>query len=40
MTKAFVGRESVHFLGHIMDKDGLHVDPDKVAAIKDMPAPW
>jgi hypothetical protein len=23
--KAFIGRPDVHFLGHIIDKDGLHI---------------
>jgi hypothetical protein len=37
--KAFVGRESIHLLGHIVDKHGLHVDMTKVDAMSKMPAP-
>nr|GFA68244.1 putative reverse transcriptase domain-containing protein [Tanacetum cinerariifolium] len=31
--------ESVHFLGHVIDSDGVHVDPAKVEAIRNWPAP-
>ena len=37
--KAFFGRKEVKFLGHIAGEDGLKVDPEKVEAIKKMPAP-
>jgi hypothetical protein len=37
--KAFIARPSVHFLGHIMDKDGLHVNPEKTRALSAMPPP-
>ena len=30
---------SVHFLGHVINKDGISVDPQKVAAIVDWPRP-
>ncbi|KAJ0557161.1 putative nucleotidyltransferase, Ribonuclease H [Helianthus annuus] len=29
----------VHFLGHVVNKDGIHVDPSKVDSIKNWPAP-
>nr|GEW14509.1 putative reverse transcriptase domain-containing protein [Tanacetum cinerariifolium] len=31
--------ESVHFLGHMIDSDGVHVDPAKVEAIRNWSAP-
>ena len=31
--------EEVHFLGHIISKDGTSVDPAKVASIEDWPRP-
>ncbi|KAJ0600345.1 putative nucleotidyltransferase, Ribonuclease H [Helianthus annuus] len=34
----FLIRE-VHFLGHVVNKDGIHVDPSKVDSIKNWPAP-
>jgi len=32
-------KDSVHFLGHIVGKDGMKIDPRKVQAIKDMKPP-
>lgn len=32
-------RERLTYLGYVVDKDGLHVDPDKVAAIMNLPVP-
>ena len=29
----------VHFLGHVVNKDGIYVDPSKVDSIKNWPAP-
>ncbi|KAJ0914905.1 putative nucleotidyltransferase, Ribonuclease H [Helianthus annuus] len=29
----------VHFLGHVVNKDGIHVDPAKIDSIKDWPTP-
>ena len=37
--KAFVGQPRICFLGHYLDKDGLHVDPAKVEAINAMAPP-
>ena len=32
-------QNSIRFLGHLIDKDGIHPDPDKVAAISEMEPP-
>nr|GEX92957.1 hypothetical protein [Tanacetum cinerariifolium] len=32
-SKSYFWLESVHFLGHVIDSDGVHVDPAKVEAI-------
>ena len=37
--KAHVGQPRICFLGHYLDKDGLHVDPAKVEAINAMEPP-
>eukprot|EP00731_Ephydatia_muelleri_P004100 Em0002g276a len=37
--KCSFGQESLKFLGHVIDKEGIRPDPDKTAAIWDMPAP-
>ena len=37
--KAEIGVTKIAFLGHYADKDGLHVDPDKVKAVNEMPSP-
>ncbi|GJT43156.1 putative reverse transcriptase domain-containing protein [Tanacetum coccineum] len=31
--------DSVHFLGHVIDRSGVHVDPTKIKAIKNWAAP-
>nr|GFD37005.1 putative reverse transcriptase domain-containing protein [Tanacetum cinerariifolium] len=31
--------DSVQFLGHIIDSRGVHVDPAKIEAVKNWPAP-
>ena len=38
MKKCEFFRESVTFLGHIIDREGVRVMPDKIQAIKDWPA--
>ncbi|XGW13384.1 hypothetical protein V3C99_000035, partial [Haemonchus contortus] len=37
--KCHLLRRKVSFLGHIVDEEGVHMDPDKVSAIRDYPAP-
>lgn len=37
--KTRFARNSVKFLGHVIVPGGIHMDPGKVAAIKDMTAP-
>jgi hypothetical protein len=37
--KIQLNKTEVRYLGHIVSKDGLRPDPEKVAAIKDMPDP-
>lgn len=39
LSKCAFACEAVKCLGHIVDEAGLHVDPDKVTAIKSIPAP-
>lgn len=38
-SKCFLAFPSVQVLGHVLDKDGIHPNPDKVKAILQMPAP-
>ena len=37
--KCEIGADRVAFVGHYMDKDGLHIDPDKTKAVREMPHP-
>lgn len=37
--KCQICRESLKFLGYVVDESGLHVDPDKVKSIVDIPTP-
>lgn len=37
--KAQICRPELRYLGYVIDRDGLHVDPDKVKAILDFPQP-
>ena len=39
LVKCDFGRSHVHYLGHIVSGEGIEVDPAKVKAVKDMPAP-
>ena len=36
--KCKFARNQVPFLGHIIDGDGIHADPEKVTAITDIPS--
>lgn len=38
-SKCSFFQESVEFLGHIVDKDGLRMDPSKLKAIEEWPSP-
>ena len=38
-TKCVFSVQSVKFLGHVIDSRGIRADPDKIAAIKEMPTP-
>ena len=31
--------EEVHFLGHVVNSEGIHVDPGKIEAVKNWKAP-
>lgn len=37
--KCKFGKESIKYLGHIVDANGVHTDPEKVAAMREMPSP-
>ncbi|OAF70865.1 hypothetical protein A3Q56_01372 [Intoshia linei] len=37
--KTFVSQEKINILGHIVDKDGINIDPNKVKAIGNIAAP-
>lgn len=39
LSKRSFFRPEVHFLGHVIDKDGIHVDPAKVQTVKDWHVP-
>ena len=38
-TKCFFGLKQVKLLGYILNGDGIHTDPDKVQAIREMSPP-
>ena len=38
-SKCAFFRTSVKFLGHIVSKDGVHTDPEKIKAVREWPAP-
>ena len=38
-SKCKIGLTQITYLGHVVDADGVRADPDRVAAIADMPAP-
>jgi len=37
--KCIFWMEKVHFLGHVISKEGISVDPTKIAAVVDWPRP-
>ena len=37
--KCLFGQDSLKFLGHVVNQNGISADPDKVTAIKQMEAP-
>ncbi|KAK7096429.1 hypothetical protein V1264_005727 [Littorina saxatilis] len=37
--KCQFSKETIKFLGHVVSRDGIAIDPDKVAAIKNFPRP-
>ena len=39
LRKAHIGKERVGMIGHYLDKDGLHVDPEKCKAVAELPIP-
>jgi hypothetical protein len=39
LSKCHFGMKKIKYLGHILDQDGVHVDPSYVTAVKDMPYP-
>jgi hypothetical protein len=39
MSKCSFYQRQIHYLGHIISKEGIVVDPEKVQAIREWPAP-
>jgi len=39
LSKCEFARTQVKYLGHVLDPNGIHVDPDKVEGVQSMPAP-
>lgn len=39
MSKCAFFEEKIHYLGHILSKEGIAVDPDKIKAIVEWPIP-
>ena len=39
LSKCEFARTRVRYLGHILDDAGIHMDPEKVSAVKNMPSP-
>ena len=39
MSKCEFAKTRVRYLGHVLDGNGIHVDPEKVVAVKNMPSP-
>ena len=40
LKKAHIGVTRVGMIGHILDRDGLHPDPEKIKAVLEMPIPF
>ena len=38
-SKCSIGKSSVEYLGHIIDKDGLHPTPEKITVVQMAPKP-
>ena len=39
MDKCSFGMQSIQYLGYIIDREGVHVDPTKIQIIRDWPPP-
>ena len=39
LSKCFFAKEKIVYLGRVISKDGIHIDPDKVKAIVEWPTP-
>jgi hypothetical protein len=39
LSKCEFAKTRVRYLGHVLDGNGIHVDPGKVVAVKNMPSP-
>ena len=39
LSKCSFYQKQIHYLGHIISKEGIAVDPEKVQAIQEWPAP-
>ena len=39
MSKCEFGMKEMLYLGHVINAEGLHVDMEKIRAIRDWPAP-
>ena len=38
-TKCFFVQKKIKYLGHVLSRDGVHVDPDKTSAVDSFPVP-
>ena len=39
MSKCFFAKNRIVYLGRVISKEGIHIDPDKVKAIVEWPTP-
>ena len=37
--KCLFSQTSIHFLGHVIDKNGAHTDPERITTVRNMEAP-